>query len=79
MIKIIKLERHKDQTARGRNGYFDPREITISKEDAGITLAVQSRRAGGSPPLYLSLPAAEMLQVVQAIVEVMEAKDNESK
>ncbi len=43
-----------DALARGRNGWFRPRQITIWR-GVRITIAVRSRRQGENAPIHLNL------------------------
>ncbi len=62
MLKEIKLDGK--GWARGRNGYFVPRQVTCFKDVEGqINLSVSSSRPGKVEPISLRLSQAEALEL----------------
>lgn len=70
------------QMAKGRNGYFAPREISVwgfRTEPKRIAIDVRSKQTYGDPPitLYLTLENAGMVvaAIERAIAEAKEGSD----
>lgn len=54
--------------ARGRNGFFIPREIDLGSEpDGAIAMRVYSKALGDSAPIMLSLSRADWRTIAEAV------------
>lgn len=78
---IIEFSRHKDSTARGRNGDFIPAEAHVNGYRASqycvatVYIEVDSKQVGSTSPIKLRLTLADATKLQKAIAAaVKEAK-----
>ena len=76
MAKTIELQRGTSMQARGRNGWFEPREVRVAPfgrnldhGDDKVLIHVNSRRAGGTPPIWLELAPTDAAMLGQALIQ----------
>jgi hypothetical protein len=71
MIIDLKIEQGGEVWARGRNGYFKPRQVSVMKQEAGyVVIDVSSRRTGPSTPIILSLNNPDAVKLACAILGI---------
>jgi len=60
-----------ENEARGRNGWFCPRDYSIRKVGRVVTIGVVSKRAVWPPPIYIKLTHADALKLVRDLTTVV--------
>jgi hypothetical protein len=57
-------------SARGRNGWFAPKYVTVRGTGELVTLGIMSKRPVWMPPIYLTLKRSEAKKVAEALLAV---------
>lgn len=58
--------------ARGRNGYFEPKEVVVARKNSTkVRVSIYSKRLGNNPPIMLEGKTQEIMDLVDELQTIL--------